>query len=129
MSGRFVAMTMLLLAIGCASPREKAYKRALKDYQLRNRATVEFAHTQAKQLVAAAQAFHSAVSRWPQTFDELASFAVQSRLAFDPLSFNDITFAELPDGSLQIHYDVNCSRFDTPEYKFSQSGSVNVKAK
>ena len=127
MSGRLVALVILLFTVGCASPREKAYKHALKDYQNRNQATVEFAHAQAKQLVAAARSFHSAVNRWPQTLSELASFAVQSRLAFDPLAFNDVTFAELPDGSLQIHYDVNCSSFDTPQYKFSQSGSINVK--
>jgi hypothetical protein len=129
MSGRLVALGILLLAVGCASPREKAYKRALKDYQHRDQATVEFARVQAKQLVAAARSFRAAVNRWPQTFNELASFAVQNRLALDPLAFNDVTFAELSDGNLQIHYDVNCARFDTPEYKFSQSGSVNVKVK
>ena len=129
MRGRFVALVILLFVASCASPREKAYRRALKDYQHRNQATVEFAHAQAKQLVATAQAFHSAVNRWPQTFDELALFAVQNRLAFDPYAFNDVTLAELSDGTLQIHYDVNCARFDTPEYKFSQSGAVNVKAK
>jgi hypothetical protein len=121
-------LTLMLFA-GCASPREKAYKRALNDHQRINQATVEFARAQAKQLVAAAQSFHSAINRWPQTFNELVSFAVQNRLTFDPFAFNDVTFADLPDGSLQIHYDVNCARFDTPQYKFSQSGSVNVKVK
>lgn len=121
-------LTLMLFA-GCASPREKAYKHALNDYQRTNQATVEFARAQAKQLVAAARSFHSTVNRWPQTFNELVSFAVQSRLALDPFAFKNVTFAELPDGSLQIHYDVNCARFDTPQYKFSQSGSVNVKVK
>lgn len=129
MSGRLVALVILLFAAGCASPREKAYKRAMNDYQRTSQATVEFARAHAKQLVAAAQSFHSTANRWPETFNELALFAVQNRLAFDPLAFNDVTFAELADGSLQIHYDVNCARFDTPQCKFSQSGSVNVKVK
>ncbi len=129
MSGRFVAAATLLLVLGCASPREKAYKTALKDYQRANQATVEYARAQAKQLAAAVRTFHASLNRWPKTFDELALFAVQNRLAFDPYAFNDVTFAKLADGSLQIHYYVNCARFDTPQYKFSQSGSINVKAK
>ena len=127
LSGRCIAVIALALIVGCASPRERAYKLALQDYQRGNQATVEFARAQARQLVAAAKSFRSTMNRWPQTFNELASFAIQNRLSFDPYSFNDTMFAELPDGSLQIHYTVNCSRFDTPQYKFSQSGSVNVK--
>jgi hypothetical protein len=129
MSGRLVATAILLLVLGCASPREKAYKAALKDYQRANQATIEYARAQAKQLATTARTFHAALNRWPKTFDELASFAVQNRLAFDPYAFNDVTFAELPNESVQIHYDVNCARFDTPQYKFSQSSSINVKAK
>ena len=125
---RFVAVTTLLL-VSCASPQQRAYKTALKDYQRANQATIEFAKAQAKQLVAATRSFHDTLNRWPKTFDDLASFAVANRLSFDPYAFNDITFAELADGSLQIHYDVNCVRFDTPKYKFSQSGTANVKAK
>jgi hypothetical protein len=129
MSGRLIATATLLLVLGCASPREKAYKTALKDYQRANKATIEYARAQAKQLATAARTFHASLNRWPSTFNELASFAVQNRLTFDPYALNDIMIAELPDGSAQIHYDVNCARFDTPEYKFSQSGSINVKAK
>jgi hypothetical protein len=129
MSSRLVATATFLLVLGCASPREKAYKTALRDYQRANQGTIEYARAQAKQLVAAVRTFHTSVNRWPKTYNELASFAIENRLAFDPYAFNDVTFAELPDGSLQIHYDVNCARFDTPEYKFSQSSSVNVKAK
>jgi hypothetical protein len=129
MSGRLFAAATLLLVLGCASPREKAYKNALKDYQRANKATIEYARAQAKQLASAARTFYTSLNRWPKTFNELASFAIQNRLAFDPYAFNDVTFAELSDGSVQIHYDVNCARFDTPQYKFSQSGSINVKAK
>ena len=126
---RFVAIAILLLIAGCASPREKAFKAALNDYKRANQTTVEFARAQVKQLVTATQAFHSAVGRWPQTFDELVPFAAQNKLALDLFAFNDVTFAALSDDSLQIHYDVNCARFNTPQYKFTQSGSVNVKAK
>ena len=117
-----------LCVFGCASPQEKAYRAELKDYQRNHQAAIEFARTQTKQLVAASRSFHDSFHRWPKTFDELASFAVQNRLAFDPYAFNDLTLAELTDGSLQIHYDVNCSRFAAPQEPLSQSGSVNVKA-
>ena len=126
---RFAAVTMLLLVVACASPREKAFKATLKDYQRANRAAVEFARVQVQQLVAATEAFHSAVDRWPQSFDELVQFTFANKLTLDPLAFNDVTFAVFLDGSAQIHYDVNCARFDTPQYKFTQSGSVNVKAR
>ena len=119
----------LLFAAACASPREKALKTTLKDYQRANQATVEFARAQVKQLVAVTQTFQAAFERWPQTFEELVQFAWQDKLAFDPFAFNDAMFAALPDGSVQIHYDVNCARFDTPQYKFTQSGSVNAKVK
>ena len=33
MSGQFVATATFLLLVGCASPRERAHKTALKDYQ------------------------------------------------------------------------------------------------
>jgi hypothetical protein len=120
---------MLVLVAGCASPREKAFKAALKDYKRANQATVEFARAQIKQLIATMQAFRSAFDRWPQTFNELVGFALQNKLALDVFAFNDATFAALPDGSVQVHYDVNCARFDTPQYKFTQTGSVNVKAR
>ena len=129
MRTRSVAFGTLLLVAACASPREKAYKAALKDYQRANQATVEYARTQAKQLAAVTQTFQAAVGRWPQTFEELLQFALQNKLALDPLAFNEVVFATLSDNSVQIHYDINCSRFDTPQYKFTQTGSMNVKAK
>ena len=129
MRSRPVAAATLLLVLGCASPREKAYKAALKDYQRANQATIEYARAQAKQLATTARTFHASLNRWPKNFNEFVLFAVQNRLAFDPYAFNDVTFAELPDESVQIHYEVNCARFDTPQYKFSQSGSVNVRGK
>lgn len=127
MRAGFVAIMLLVLAAGCASPREKAFKTALKDYKRANQATVEFARAQVKQLVAVTRAFRSAIDRWPQMFDELISFASSNKLPLDPFAFNDVTFAVLADGTVQIHYDVDCARFNTPQYKFTQTGSVNVK--
>ena len=124
-----VVALILLLVASCASPRERALKAALNDYKRANQASVQFARTHVKQLVAATQMFHAARERWPQTFEELVQFALQSQLSFDPLAFDDVTFAALPDGSVQVRYDVNCSRFDRPPYKVTQSGSVNVKGK
>ncbi|HUI05843.1 MAG TPA: hypothetical protein VL486_02435 [Verrucomicrobiae bacterium] len=94
-----------------------------------NRAAVEFARDEVKQLVAATQAFQATDERWPQTFEELAQFAFSNKLALDPAAFNDVAFAALPNNTVQVHYDVNCARFNTPQCKFTQSGSVNVKAK
>jgi len=119
----------LLFVAACASPREKAFKAALKDYNRINRDAAEFARAQENKLVAATQTFQATHERWPQTFEELAQFAFSKELPLDPLAFNDVTFAALPDNSVQVHYDVNCARFDTPQYKFTQSGSVNVKVK
>lgn len=127
MRAGFVAIMLLVLAAGCASPREKTFKTALKDYKRANQATVEFARAQVKQLVTVTRTFRSAFDRWPQTFDELLSFASSNKLALDPFAFNDVTFAVLADGTVQIHYDVNCARFNTPQYKFTQTGSVNEK--
>ena len=125
---RLVAIATLL-AISCASPREKAYKAAMKDYQRANQATVQYARTQVKQLVVATQSFRTALSRWPQNYNELVTFAVENQLVFNPYAFNEVSFAMLPNASAQIRYDVNCAGFDTPQYKFSQSGTINVKAR
>jgi len=129
MRGRVLVIAALVFAGACASPREKVLKAALNDYQRTNHAAVAFARAQVKQLVAATLSFRSSLGRWPQTFNELVEFAMPNRLALDPLAFNDVTFAALPDGTVQLHYDVSCARFDTPQYKFTQSGSVNVKTK
>ena len=129
MRGRSAWFATLLFVAACASPRERAFKAALKDYNRINRAAVEFARAQAKQLVAATQTFQAARERWPQTFEDLVQFAFSNRLTLDPSAFNDVTFAALPDNSVQVYYDINCARFDTPPYKFTQSGSVNVKAR
>jgi hypothetical protein len=127
--GRLVALGVLLLAAACASPREREIKAAQKDYQRRNRVTAEFARAQVKQLAAATQTFHAAFNRWPQTFEELMQFVLENKIALDPMAFNDVTFATLSDNSVQIHYDVNCARFNAPPYKFVQTGSLNVKAR
>jgi hypothetical protein len=125
---RFIGLWLLILT-ACASPREKAYRAATADYQRMNAAVVEFARANVKQLVAATKVFHSSTGRWPQTFAEFADFAFDNRVAVDVTAFNDLTFATLDDGSVQIHYDVNCSRFSDPQYHFTRTGSVNVTAR
>ena len=124
-----VAGLLALNFIACASPREKAYQSAVEDYKHENAVVVDFARAKVKQLVAATKAFQVSVGRWPRTFPQLAEFAFGNGLPLDPIDFNDVTFAVLDDGSVQVHYDINCARFDTPQYSFTQTGSVNVKAK
>jgi hypothetical protein len=126
---RLVLVGLLALnLVACASPREKAYRSALNDYKHKNAVVVEFAHAKVKQLVAATKAFQASVGHWPETLKELAGFAFANGVPFDPVDFNDVTFAAMDDGSVQIHYDVNCSRFSTPQYSFNQNGTVNVNA-
>lgn len=115
--------------MACASPREKAYQSALNDYKRTNAVVVDFAHAKVKQLVAATMAFQRSVGHWPQTFTELAEFAFANNVPLDPIDFNDVTFAALENGSVQVRYEVNCSRFKTPQYSFTQTGTVNVKAR
>jgi hypothetical protein len=120
---------LALNLVACASPREKAYRSALNEYKHKNAVAVDYARVKVQQLVTAAKAFQTAAGHWPQTFKELAEFAFASGLPLDPTDFNDVTFATLEDGSVQVRYDVNCSRFNTPQYSFTQTGTANVKAK
>ena len=130
MRARLILVGLLALnLIACASPREKAYRSAVNDYKRTNAIVAEFAHAKVKQLVTASKAFQASVGHWPQTLTELAGFAFGNRVPFDPTDFNDVTFAGLEDRSVQIRYDVNCSRFNTPQYSFTQTGTVNVKAR
>jgi hypothetical protein len=129
-------MRMRLLLVGllalnlvsCASPREKAYQSAVNDYKQKNAVVVDYARAKVRQLVTVTKAFQTSVGHWPQTLKELAVFCFANGVAFDPTDFNDITFAALDDGSVQIRYDVNCSRFNNPQYSFTQTGTMNVKA-
>jgi hypothetical protein len=115
--------------VACASPRENAYRSALNDYKHKNAVVVDFARVKVKQLVTATKAFQASVGHWPQTFKELTEFTFANGMPLDPIDFNDVTFAALEDGSVQAHYDINCSRFNDPQYSFTQTGTVNVKAK
>jgi len=115
--------------VACASPREKVYRSAFNDYKHKNAVVVDFARAKVKQLVTATKTFQSSVGHWPQTLKELAEFAFAKGVPFDPIDFKDVTFATLKDGSVQVRYDVNCSSFNTPQYSFTQTGTVNVKAK
>lgn len=130
MRTRLVLVCLLALnLVACASPREKAYRSALNDYKRKNAVVADFARIKVKQLVTATKAFQKSAAHWPQTFKELADFTFNSGLPFDPIDFNDITFAALEDGSIQVHYDINCARFNDPQYSFAQTGTVNVKTK
>ena len=129
MRARLVVAGLLTLnLIACASPREKAYQSALNDYQRKSAVVVDYTRAKVKQLVTATKAFQVSVGRWPQTFLQLAEFAFSNSLPLDPTDFNDVTFATLENGSVQVHYDVNCAGFNTPQYSFTQTGTVNVKA-
>jgi hypothetical protein len=125
----WLAVIVLFVVSGCASPREKAYQQAVRDYKRSEADVAAFARANVKQLVAATKTFRTSVGRWPQTFTEFGSFVVAHKVPLDLTAFNDVTFAALEDGSVQIHYDVNCSRFSNKQYQFTQTGIVNVKTK
>jgi len=127
---RFVLVSLLAInLVACASPREQAYRSAVSDYKHKNAVVVDFARAKIKQLVTATKAFQTSAGHWPLTFQQLAEFAFANGLPLDPLDFNEVTFAALEDGSVQVRYDINCARFTTPQYSFSQAGTVNVKVK
>ena len=125
----WLAVIALLLTASCASPREKAYQQAVNDYKRHEADVAAYARSNVKQLVAATKTFRLKVGRWPQTLTEFDDFVSASNLPLDLTAFTDVGFAVLGDGSLQIHYDVNCSGYNNKEYQFAQTGSVNVKAK
>jgi hypothetical protein len=125
----WLAVITLFVATGCASPRERAYQQAVRDYKRNEAEVAAFARTNVKQLVAATKTFRTSVGRWPQTFIDFGRFVLANNVPLDLLAFNDVTFATLEDGSVQIHYDVNCSRFINKQYQFTQTGTVNVKVK
>jgi hypothetical protein len=125
----WLAVITLLMATACASPREKAYQQAVRDYKRSEASAAAFARANVKQLAAATRTYRTSVGRWPQTFLEFGRFVLANNVALDLTAFDDVTFAALEDGSVQIHYDVNCSRFNTKQYQFTETGTVNVKAK
>ena len=130
MGARLILVGLLALnLVACASPREKAYRSALNDYKQKKAVVADFARVKVKQLVAATKAFQSSAGHWPQTFKELTEFTFTNSVTLDPIDFNDIAFAALEDGSVQIRYDINCARFSNPQYSFTQTGTVNLKAK
>ena len=125
----WLAAITLLIATACASPREKAYQQAVRNYQRSEANAAAFARANVKQLVAATRTFRASVGRWPQTFTEFGRFVLANNVPLDLTAFNDVAFAALEDRSVQIHYDVNCSRFSDKQYQFTETGTVNVKAK
>jgi len=120
-------LLFLLLAIACASPREKAYQAAVRDYNRSQAEVVAFTQANVKQLILATKTFRSKVGRWPETYQELGDYTAANNLPLDLTAFSDVTFATLGDGSLQVYYDVNCSRFSTTQYQFVQTGTVTLK--
>ena len=119
----------VLVIVACASPQERAYQSAVNDYKRQQAYVVEYTRANVKQLVAATKTFHASAGRWPRTLIELSDFALDNHVPLSFLAFNEVTFAVLDNGSVQVHYEVNCDRFKHGQYEFSQAGSVNLKAK
>lgn len=126
---RWIGVVSLLIATACASPREKAYQQAVNDYKRKEADVAAFARANVKQLIAATRTYRISVGHWPQTFTEFGSFVLANNVSLDLTAFDDVTFAALEDGTVQIHYDVNCARFSNKQYQFTQTGTVNVKSK
>ena len=124
-----LAGVLVLIVGACATPRERAYQAAVNGYKLEQADVTEYTRAEVKQLVAATKAYRAKVGSWPRTLAEVNDFAVDNHGRLDFSAFNEATFAGLDDGSVQVHYEVNCDRFRHGEYQFSQAGSVNVKAR
>jgi hypothetical protein len=126
--GTLVPLVLLgaLLMAGCASPQEKAMKRTMRDYRRNGKAAQTYAKEQEAQLVAAARAFHQSKKRWPFSADELGAFADQNRIEFRSFAFLRLTFAAMKDGSAQVSYEVDCSRFNTHEFIYHMPGTVRI---
>jgi len=115
------------MLFGCASsPREKAYEAAEQDYKRNEQEVAAYARAKVNLLTAAVKMFRSSTGRWPQTYQEFGGYVLANNLPRDLLEFNDVGFATLKDGSLQLRYDVNCSGFNTKQYQFTETGTVNV---
>ena len=84
MNRSFFVFTLLLLA-SCASPREKAYQAAVRDYQHSEREVAAYARAEVKQLVTATRVFHATVGRWPQTFMEFGRWVTDTSQPLDEL--------------------------------------------
>jgi hypothetical protein len=125
----FLLVLSLLITFACASPQQKAYQAAVRDYNRSQANVVAFTQANVKQLITATKAFRSKVGRWPETYQDFGNYAVANNLPLDLTAFNDVTFAVLGDGNLRVHYDVNCSRFSTRQYQFVQTGIVTLKAR
>ena len=125
----WLAAIAVLVITACASPQEKAYQQAVANYKRGEASAAAFARANVKQLVAATRTYRASVGRWPQTFTEFGNFVAANNVPVDLTAFNDVMFAALEDGSVQMHFDVNCSRFSNKQYQFTQTGTVNVKPK
>jgi len=99
----------------------------MRDYRRASAGCAARAREQGAHLAAAARAFRAANNRWPVLLTELSQFAYLNKLPLDELAFNDVTFASMSDGSLQIQYEVNCARFDPANQGLIQPGTLNVK--
>jgi len=120
-----LAVTGLFLA-GCATPQEKAMRRTMRDYQRTGQAAHAYAAEQEKLMVNAARAFHRNNGRWPFSSDELTGFANEHQLDFSGFAFLRLTFAVMPDGSAQVSYEVDATRFNTHEFRYQLPGSVRI---
>jgi hypothetical protein len=121
-----VLIVLLATVAGCGSPQEKAYKRAMRDYQRGSKEARAYAQEQETQLFTVARAFRKSSGRWPYSAAELGFFADKERLKFNEYAFKRMTFATMPDGSAQVSYEVDCSRFDTHQYTYRMPGNVRI---
>jgi hypothetical protein len=123
---RRLALLAALLLAGCASPREKAMKRTMKDYREASAECSRNSRAQVASLIAAARAFYAEYHRWPYRLSETARFGAIQNPPLDELTFNQTTFASMSDGSLEIQYEINCSRFDPAHPNLIQRNKVRV---
>lgn len=72
----------LLVVAACASPREKAYQQAVRDYKRKEADAAAYARASVKQLVTATRTFRSSIGRWPQTYVEFGRFVLANGVSW-----------------------------------------------
>ncbi len=127
-AGMVLMATMMILTTmaGCASLRQKQFKRARRDYERASVPVRKYADEQAQRLTLTTRKFHEVNRRWPYSLNELAAFAAARELDFNPFAFTRMTIALMPDGAAQIQYEVDCARFNTMQYRFRMPGNLHL---
>jgi hypothetical protein len=124
-----VLMTLVMLILigwGCASPREREIKQAMKDYRRASASANEFAKEQVRHLTSAARLFHAAHHRWPYSLAELSRFTTEKGIVFNDLAFTRTTFAAMPNGDAHVSYEVDCQRWNTGRFSILLPGNVTI---